>query len=152
MNIENRIKSLGIILPETPKPVTAYIPAIKVEKLIFTSGQIPIVKGKLKYQGKLGSDLTQEQGFKAAQICIINGLSALRDVIGDLDDIEQIVKVVGYVASAANFNDQPLVVNGASELLQEIFGERGVHARSAVGVAELPLNVPVEIELIVKIK
>ncbi len=152
MNIEKRLKSLGIVLPDTPKPVAAYIPALQVEKLVFTSGQIPVVKGELKYTGKLGSEVTLEQGFEAAQICIINGLSALRDVIGSLDEIEQIVKVVGYVASSSGFNDQPAVVNGASELLQDIFGEKGIHARSAVGVAELPLNVPVEIELIVKIK
>ncbi len=143
---------MGIKLPETPKPVAAYIPALKVDKLVFTSGQIPVVKGELKYKGKLGAEISKEQGFHAAQICVLNALSAVRDVVGSLDNIEQIVKLVGFVASAENFNEQPAVVNGASEFLQDVFGKKGVHARSAVGVAELPLGVPVEIELIVKIK
>jgi enamine deaminase RidA (YjgF/YER057c/UK114 family) len=152
MSVEEKLKSMGIKLPETPKLVAAYIPALKVDKLVFTSGQIPVVKGELKYKGKLGAEISKEQGFHAAQICVLNALSAVRDVVGSLDNIEQIVKLVGFVASAENFNEQPAVVNGASEFLQDVFGKKGVHARSAVGVAELPLGVPVEIELIVKIK
>ena len=151
MSVEEKLKSMGIKLPETPKPVAAYIPALKVDKLVFTSGQIPVVKGELKYRGKLGAEISKEQGFHAAQICVLNALSAVRDVVESLDNIEQIVKLVGFVASAENFNEQPAVVNGASEFLQDVFGKKGVHARSAVGVAELPLGVPVEIELIVKI-
>lgn len=151
MSVEEKLKSMGISIPETPKPVAAYIPAIQVDNLIYTSGQIPIVNGEIKYKGKLGDNITKEQGYDAARICAINALSAIRSVIGSLDKIEQVVKVVGFVASAEGFTEQPAVVNGASEFLQEVFGKKGIHARSAVGVAELPLGVPVEVEMIVKI-
>ncbi len=152
MTVEQKLQSMGITLPETPKPVAAYIPAIQTGNLVFTSGQIPMVKGELKYKGKLGLEITKQQGYEAAKLCAINALSAVKSLIGDLDKIEQIIKVVGFVASADGFTEQPAVVNGASEFLQEALGEKGVHARSAVGVAELPLGVAVEVELIVKIK
>ncbi len=152
MKVEEKLKSMGLTLPETPKPVAAYIPAVKVGDIIYTSGQIPIVKGELKFKGKLGDEIAKEDGYKAAKICALNALSAVKGVIGDLDQIEQIVKVVGFVASAEGFTEQPAVVNGVSEFLKELFGEKGLHARSAVGVAELPLGVPVEIEMIVQVK
>ena len=152
MTIEQKLQSMGITIPDTPKPVAAYIPAIQTDNLVFTSGQLPMVKGELKFKGKLGTEISKEQGYEAARICALNALSAIKGVIGKLDRIEQVVKVVGFVASAEGFTEQPAVVNGASEFLQEVLGEKGVHARSAVGVAELPLGTPVELELIVKIK
>lgn len=152
MKVEQKLKSLGLSLPQTPKPVAAYIPAIQVNDLVFTSGQLPIVNGQLKFKGKLGKEITKEQGYEAAKICALNALSAIESVVSDLDRIEQVVKVLGFVASAEGFIEQPAVVNGASEFLKELWGEQGAHARSAVGVAELPLGAAVEIELIVKVK
>ena len=150
--IESRLKSAGVILPEAPKPVAAYVPAKKVGNLVFTAGQLPMVNGELISKGLLGQDVEIEEANKAARICTINALAAIKGVIGDLDQIQQIVRVVGYVASVPTFTQQPAVVNGASELLLEIFGDNGKHARSAVGMAVLPLNASVEIELTVEIK
>jgi enamine deaminase RidA (YjgF/YER057c/UK114 family) len=152
MSIEEKLKAMGITLPETPKPMAAYIPAIQTGDLIFTSGQIPILKGELKYKGKLGAEISKQDGYEAARQCAINALSAIRSLIGNLDKIEQVIKVVGFVASANGFTEQPAVVNGASELLLAVFGEKGKHARSAIGVAELPLGVPVEVEMVVQVK
>jgi len=150
--IESRLKSVGIILPEAPIPLAAYIPAKKAGNLVFTAGQLPMVNGELISIGLLGQDVEIEDANKAARICTINALAAIKGVIGDLDQIQQIVRVVGYVASVPTFTQQPAVVNGASELLLEIFGENGKHARSAVGMAVLPLNSSVEIELTVEVK
>ncbi len=150
--IENKIKELGYEIPEAPKPLAAYIPALIVDNLIFTSGQIPTVKGKLKFIGKVGTDLSIEEGMEAAGICALNCLGAVKSVIGDLNKIERIIKLTAFVNSSDFFTDQPKVANGASELIGKIFGENGKHVRSAVGVSELPLNAPVEIEMIVKIK
>ena len=150
--IEEKIKKLGHTLPETAKPLAAYIPALKAGNFVYTSGQVPIVKGELKYAGKVGKDISLEDGQKAAVICALNGLSAIKSVIGDLIEIEQIVKLTVFVNSADGFTDQPKVANGASEFLGEVFGEAGVHTRSAVGVSELPINSAVEIEMIAKIK
>lgn len=152
MSFEKKLKEMGIEIPEAPKPVAAYVPAVKIDKYVYTAGQIPFEKGELNYKGKLGKELTVEEGYKAAKICAINCLSAVKGVIGSLDNIEKIVKVTGFVNSAPGFNQQPKVVNGASEFLGEVFGEAGAHARSAVGVNELPLDAPVEVEMIVKIK
>jgi enamine deaminase RidA (YjgF/YER057c/UK114 family) len=152
MSIEQKLDQLGLSLPQTPTPLAAYIPAIKVNDLVFTSGQLPMLNGELKFKGKVGSDLSKEQGYEAARICLLNALSAIKGVIGDLNDIEKIIKLVGFVNCAPGFTAQPAVINGASELLKQLWGESGAHARSAVGVAELPLNAAVEIELIVKIK
>ena len=152
MKVEQKLNSLGLSLPQTPKPVAAYIPALQIDDLVFTSGQLPMVTGQLKFKGKLGKEITKEQGYEAAKICALNALSAIKSVVGDLDRIEQVVKVVGFVASAEGFTEQPAVVNGASEFLKELLGENGAHARSAVGVAELPLGAAVEIEMIVKVK
>ena len=150
--IESRISELKLSIPEAPKPVAAYIPAKQTENLVFTSGQLPIVSGELFSKGLLGQDIEIEEAFKAARICTLNALAAIKSVIGDLDRIKQIVRVVGYVASVPTFTQQPAVVNGASELLLEIFGENGKHARSAIGVASLPLNASVEIELTVELE
>jgi len=150
-NIEDKLSSLGIQLPEPPKPLAAYIAAKQTGNLVFTAGQLPMVDGNLIATGLLGRDIEVEAAKAAAQTCVINALSAVKGVISDLDKIKQIVRVVGYVASVPEFTQQPAVVNGASELLLEIFGEVGRHARSAVGVAVLPLNAAVEIELTVEV-
>ena len=150
--IEGIINGLGIVIPEAPKPVAAYVPAKKVGNLIFTAGQLPMVNGELISKGLLGQDVEIEEANKAARICTINALAAIKGLIGDLDQIQQIVRVVGYVSSIPTLTQQPAVVNGASELLLEIFGENGKHARSAVGMAVLPLNASVEIELTVEVK
>ena len=149
--IEARLKDLNIELPEAPKPLAAYIPAKQAGQLIFTAGQLPMVNGELFLKGLLGQDVEIEDANKAARICTLNGLAAIKGLIGDLDRIKQIVRVVGYVASVPNFTQQPAVINGASELLLEIFGDKGKHARSAVGMAVLPLNASVEVELTVEV-
>ena len=150
--IEDKIKELGYDLPETPKPLAAYIPALKTGDYVYTSGQVPFVKGELKFAGKIGSDLSLEDGQKAAIICALNALSAIKGVIGNLEKIERVIKLTVFVNSANGFTDQPKVANGASEFLGKIFGENGKHTRSAVGVSELPVNSAVEIEMIVKFK
>jgi enamine deaminase RidA (YjgF/YER057c/UK114 family) len=150
--VEDRLESLGLVLPEVPTPLAAYIPAKKTGQVIFTDGQLPILNGELICKGLLGQDVDVEQAYQAARICTLNALAAIKVVVKDLDQIFQVVRVVGYVASTPTFTQQPAIVNGASELLLEIFGEVGKHARSAVGVASLPLNASVEIELIVEIK
>ena len=150
--VESRITELNFSLPEAPKPVAAYIPAKQTGKLVFTAGQLPMVNGELISKGLLGQDVEIDEANKAARICTLNALAAIKGIIGDLDRIKQIVRVVGYVASVPTFTQQPAVVNGASELLLEIFGENGKHARSAVGMAVLPLNASVEIELTVEVE
>ena len=150
--VEKKLAELGLSIPEAPKPVAAYVPAIKTGEYIYTSGQIPLVSGELKYKGKVGAEITLEQGYEAAKVCALNCLSVIKGLIGDLDKIEQVVKVVGFVNSAPGFNMQPKVVNGASELLGAVLGEKGFHARSAVGVNELPLDATVEVEMVVKVK
>jgi enamine deaminase RidA (YjgF/YER057c/UK114 family) len=150
--VESKLSTLGIELPDSPKPVAAYIPAKQSGKLVFTAGQLPMVNGELISIGLLGNDVEIEEANKAARICTLNALAAIKGVIGDLDRIKQIIRVVGYVASVPTFTQQPAVVNGASELLLEIFGENGKHARSAVGMAVLPLNASVEIELTVEVE
>ncbi len=150
MSANQRISDLGISLPQVATPAGAYVPAVISGNLVFTAGQIPLVEGKLVATGKVGKDLTAEQAKEIARICALNAVAAIKSVIGDLDRVTKVVKVVGFVASDPSFTQQPAVVNGASELLEQIFGERGIHARSAVGVAVLPLDAPVEVELIVE--
>jgi enamine deaminase RidA (YjgF/YER057c/UK114 family) len=150
--VEDRIISLGLVLPEVPAPLAAYIPAKKTGQVIFTAGQLPLLKGELICKGLLGQDVDIEQAYQAARICTLNALAAIKGLVKDLDQIVQVVRVVGYVASTSTFTQQPAIVNGASELLLEIFGEVGKHARSALGVASLPLNASVEIELTVEVK
>lgn len=150
--IEDKINELGYTLPEPPKPLAAYVPAVLAGDLVFTAGQIPVSGGELQYTGKLGRDISEEDGRKAAEICALNCLSAVKGIIGELDRIEKVIKLTVFVNSAEGFTNQPAVANGASELMEKIFGQAGSHARSAVGVNELPKDVPVEIELVVKIK
>jgi enamine deaminase RidA (YjgF/YER057c/UK114 family) len=150
--IEEKIKELGFTLPEPPKPLAAYLPALLVGEFVFTAGQIPIKAGKLMYTGKLGKEVTEEDGRTAAEICALNCLSTIKGVLGNLDKIEQIVKLTVFVNSSEGFTNQPVVANGASELMEKIFGKSGSHARSAVGVNELPKNASVEIEMIIKVK
>lgn len=149
MSIEARIQELGLELPAAPKPAGSYVPAKISGNLVFTAGQLPLIDGQLMELGKLGADLDADRGRELAQRCALNALAAIKGVIGDLDRITSVVKVVGFVASTSDFTQQPQVINGASEFLQEVFGEAGIHARSAVGVPVLPLNSPVEVELIV---
>jgi enamine deaminase RidA (YjgF/YER057c/UK114 family) len=151
-HFETKIIGLNLILPDAPKPVAAYIPAKQTGNLVFTAGQLPMVNGELISKGLLGQDVEIDEANKAARICTLNALAAIKGVIGDLDRVKQVVRVVGYVASVSTFTQQPAVVNGASELLLEIFGENGKHARSAVGMAVLPLNASVEIELTVEVE
>lgn len=149
---EGRLRELGLELPPAPAPVAAYVPAVRCGDLVFTSGQIPVREGRVVYAGKVGADLTPEEGYQAARLCALNALAVVRALVGGLDRVDQVVKVVGYVNSAPGFTGQPQVVNGASELLQAVFGEAGRHARSAVGVSDLPLNSAVEVELIVRVR
>jgi enamine deaminase RidA (YjgF/YER057c/UK114 family) len=145
-----RLAELGITLPPSPTPAGVYIPARRVGDVVYTSGQVPMVDGKPAALGKLGAEIDAEEGYRLARICALNALAAVDELAG-IDSVTGVVKVVGFVASAAGFTGQPGVVNGASDVLGEIFGETGRHARSAVGVAELPLGVPVEVELIVQV-
>lgn len=150
MSASARLKELGIELPEVAKPLASYVPAVRSGNLVYTSGQLPMQAGKLAATGKLGDDVTPEQGKVLARICTLNALAAVDSLVG-IDAVTQVVKVVGFVASAPGFTGQPDVVNGASHLLAEVFGDHGSHARSAVGVAELPLDSPVEVELVVEV-
>lgn len=152
MNVENRLKEKGVELPEAPKPMGAYVPAVVVGPFAFVSGEKASKGGVMQYRGKVGGQLTIEEGYAAARICGVNCLAALKSAIGDLDRVERVVKVTGYVNSGKGFNQQPKVVNGASELFLEAFGEAGQHARVAVGVNELPDDSPVEIAMIVKLR
>ncbi len=151
MSISEKLKKMNIVLPPPPAPVAAYVPAVTVGDLVFVSGMLPLRDGKLIYQGKLGREVTVEQGVECARVAVLNALAVLQKQIGDLDRIRQIVRLGGFIASAEGFIQQPQVLNGASLLLVEIFEEKGKHARAAVGAAELPLNAPVEIEMIVQI-
>ena len=149
--IEDKLKSLGITLPTPPKPAGSYIPVVITNKIAFVSGQIPIQDGKVVFTGKVSKDISVEEAQKAARLCVINGLAQLKAELGSLDKISKIIKVSGFVNSLPEFTDQPKVINGASDLLYEIFGEKGRHARIAVGVASLPLNSVVEVDLVAEI-
>jgi enamine deaminase RidA (YjgF/YER057c/UK114 family) len=152
MQIENRLAEIGVTLPNVPKPVASYLPVVRSGNLLFLSGQLCTVTGELKYQGKVGKEVSLEDACQAAKIAAINSLAVIKQQVGSLDKVKRIVKVVGYVASDPSFSDQPKVINGASDFLVDVFGDKGSHARSAVGVAALPLNVPVEVEMIVEIE
>ena len=152
MSIKEKLSSLGLTLPTAAAPVAAYVPAVKSGNLVFTAGQLPVVDGKLVLTGKVGSDVTAEDAKKMAEICALNALAAI-SLVADIDQIEKIVRVGGFVNGAPGFVAIPAVINGASELLIKIFGDvNGKHARTAVGVAELPLNAPVEVEMVVQLK
>jgi enamine deaminase RidA (YjgF/YER057c/UK114 family) len=150
MNASARLGQLGIALPELVAPLASYVPAVRTGNLVYTSGQLPITDGKLAGSGKVGAEVSPEDAKAMARICALNALAAVNSLVG-IDAVTRVVKVVGFVASASGFNGQPGVVNGASDLLAEVFGEQGAHARSAVGVSELPLDAPVEVELIVEV-
>jgi len=151
MDVYGKLKELGFSLPVPPLVIGKFVPVKQIGSLAYLSGQGPIMDGKPVFVGKLGKDLTIEQGQEAARLCILNLLSVLEAKIGDLNKVITVVKVLGFVASAPGFNDQPTVINGGSQLLIDIFGERGKHARSAIGVNELPGNIPVEIEVIIEV-
>ena len=146
----SRLAELGITLPPVAAPLAAYVPAVRTGNLVYTAGQLPLDAGKLAGTGKVGTEVSPERGKPMARLCALNALAAVDSLVG-LDAVIRVVKVVGFVASAPGFNGQPGVINGASDLLYEVFGESGAHARSAVGVSELPLDAPVEVELIVEV-
>ena len=148
----DRLKELGIELPAVAAPVAAYVPAVQAGNQVWTSGQLPFTDGKLPATGKVGAEVTAEQAAELAATSCLNALAAIEDLVGSLDQIVRVVKLTGFVASDPSFTGQPAVINGASELLGEVFGERGAHARSAVGVAVLPMDAPVELELQVEIQ
>ncbi|MFM1953247.1 MAG: hypothetical protein RL187_456 [Actinomycetota bacterium] len=150
-HIDARLAELGITLPAVAKPVAAYVPAMTSGNLVFTAGQLPFVDGALVATGKVGAEVTAAQAADLARICALNALAAAHSVLGSLDVVQRVVKVNGFVASAPDFIGQPQVLNGASEVLAEIFGDKGQHARAAVGVAVLPLDSPVEVDLILEI-
>jgi enamine deaminase RidA (YjgF/YER057c/UK114 family) len=148
---EERLAELGLTVPEVPAPVAAYIPAVRSGVHVVTSGQLPMRDGQLMATGKVGGEVTQEEAVECARQCGLNALAAVRAELGDLSQVKRVVKVVAYVASTPDFTGQPLVANGVSELLGEVFGDAGRHARSAVGVPVLPLDAPVEVELTVEV-
>ncbi|SDQ73719.1 RidA family protein [Thermostaphylospora chromogena] len=152
MTPEERLAELGLTLPKVVPPVAAYVPTSRTGNHVYVSGQVPFVDGKLADTGKVGADVTAERAAELARICALNALAALAAEVGELSRVVKIVKVVGFVASAPDFTGQPQVINGASELLVEVLGEAGKHARSAVGVAALPLDAPVEVELIAEVR
>ena len=147
---EERLADLGLSVPKVAKPVAAYVPALRSGNYVYTSGQLPMRDGELMMTGKVGGEVSQDEAVECARQCALNGLAAVRAELGDLSKVKQIVKVVVFVASTPDFTGQPLVANGVSELFGEVFGEAGRHARSAVGVTVLPLDSPVEVELVVE--
>ncbi|MGP3924669.1 RidA family protein [Streptomyces sp. 8N616] len=149
--VEEKIAEQGLKLPEVVPPLASYVPAVRSGSYVYTSGQLPMVEGSLQATGKVGAEVTPERAAQLAETCALNALAAVKSAVGDLDRIMRVVKVVGFVASAPGFTGQPGVVNGASELLGRVLGDKGVHARSAVGVAVLPLDAPVEVEIQVEI-
>jgi enamine deaminase RidA (YjgF/YER057c/UK114 family) len=148
---EEQLAALGLAVPAVAKPVAVYVPAVQSGNHVFTSGQLPMRDGALITTGKVGGDVTPEQAVECAQQCALNALAAIKQVVGDLAEVKRVVKVVAFVASTPDFTGQPQVANGVSELLGQVFGDAGVHARSAVGVPVLPLDAPVEVELLVEV-
>jgi enamine deaminase RidA (YjgF/YER057c/UK114 family) len=152
MLIEKRLAELGLELPAPPTPAAAYVPTVLAGDLLFTAGQVSVWNGEVKYKGKLGTDFAVKEGYEAAKICALNCLSVIKARIGDLDKVEQVVKMTVFVNSAPDFIEQPLVANGASELLADVFGDAGKHARAAVGTVSLPRGVAVEVEMVVRVR
>jgi enamine deaminase RidA (YjgF/YER057c/UK114 family) len=148
---EEKLAELGLSVPEVAKPVAAYIPAVRSGNHVFTSGQLPMRDGQLMFTGKVGGEVSQDEAIECARQCALNALAAIRAEVGELSAIKRIVKVVAFIASTPDFTAQPQVANGVSELLGEVFGDAGRHARSAVGVSVLPLDAPVEVELLVEV-
>ncbi len=152
MTIEEKLKDLGLTLPSAPKPVANYVPAVRIGNLLFVSGHGPYNDGKIITSGKLGKELTVEQGYQVARNVALNCLSSTKAIIGDLNRVRRVVKLLGMVNCTEDFKDQPKVINGASDLLVEVFGDKGKHARSAVGMQSLPNGIPVEIEMILEVE
>ena len=150
--VEDRLSELGLTVPEVVPPVAAYVPVVRDGDLVFTSGQLPMVDGALAATGKVGAEVDADAAKELAAVCALNAIAAIKSEVGDLDTVSRVVKVVGFVASAPSFTGQPGVINGASELFAKAFGDKGIHARSAVGVAALPLDAPVEVEVIVSVR
>jgi enamine deaminase RidA (YjgF/YER057c/UK114 family) len=149
---EERVRELGLELPEVVAPLASYVPTARAGALVYTSGQLPIAKGELLATGKVGAEVAADQAAELAQVCALNAIAALKAEVGELSRVKRIVKVVGFVASAPDFLGQPQVINGASDVLGSVFGDAGRHARSAVGVAVLPRDAPVEVELIAEVE
>jgi enamine deaminase RidA (YjgF/YER057c/UK114 family) len=149
---EERVAELGLEIPEVPKPVAAYVPAVRTGSYVYTSGQLPMRDGSLITTGKLGGEVSAEDGTACAQQCALNAIAAVKSVVGDLSNVVRVVKVVAFIASTPDFTGQPGVANGASELIGKVFAEAGQHARSAVGTPVLPLNAPVEVEMVVEVR
>lgn len=152
MDIDNRLKDLGIIIPQVARPLAAYVPGLIAGDFVYISGQLPSRDGKVLYTGSIGKDLTVADGQEASRLAVINCLAVLQSCLGEWSSLERIVKITGYIQSETDFNDQALVLNGASELLEQIFGDKGRHARAAVGVSALPLNAACEVEMIAHIR
>lgn len=149
--VESRLAGVGITVPTPTTPLAAYVPAVRTGSLVFTSGQLPLIDGMLAATGKVGAEVTVDEAAELAKVCAVNALAAVRALIGDLDKVVRVVKVVGFVASDPTFTAQPAVIDGASLLLKEAFADAGAHARSAVGVASLPRDAPVEVEIVVEV-
>ena len=152
MRVEQELEKMGLRLPGPNPPAGSYIPAVRVDKLLFLSGHGPRMDGEVKFRGKVGRDLTVEQGYEAAKLVMLNCLGTIKRAVGDLDQVERIVKVLGFINAPEGFRDTPKVLNGASDLLIHLYGENGRHARSAIGVAALPSEIAVEIEMVVQLK
>ncbi len=148
---EERLEELGFAVPDVAKPVASYLPAVQTGSYVYTSGQLPMRDGTLILTGKVGDELTAEEGVECAQQCALNGLAAVKSLVGDLSRVVRVVKIVVFVASSAGFTGQPGIANGASDLVGKVFGDAGQHARSAVGVSVLPLDAPVEVEMVVEV-
>ena len=149
--VADRLHAIGLTIPAVVAPLAAYVPAVRTGDLVFTSGQLPMVEGELVATGKVGAEVTPDEAAELAKICALNAIAAVQALVGDLDCVVRVVKVVGFVASDPAFAEQPAVINGASNLLKTAFGDAGAHARSAVGVAVLPRNAPVEVEIVVEV-
>lgn len=152
MDYNEKLKELGVTLPEPAAPLASYVPSVRSGNMVYISGQLPSIKGELIHSGKVGLMIDIEAAQESARLCVINGLAALKKEIGDLNKVKRIVKLTGFVNSEKDFHQQPAVINGGSDLLLAVFGDAGKHARSAVGVSELPRNAPVEIEMIVEVE
>lgn len=152
MSIEERLQSLGYDLPQAVRPLASYVPAVRTGTLVFSSGQVPMRNGELPWKGKVGRDVSQEDAVAAARQCALNCLAAIKTEIDSLDQVVRVVRLTGYVNSAEDFINQPAVVNGASDLLLQVFGDAGKHSRAAIGVAQLPLGAPVEVDIVVEVR
>lgn len=151
MTIEQTLQSMGLSLPETPKPVASYVPAVQTGNLVFCSGQLPTANGQLKHRGKVGDEVSEDDAYDDAQTAALNALAAIKSCVGNLDRVQRIVRVTGYVNSADGFTNQPVVVDGASDFFVKVFGDKGQHARVAIGAYQLPLDAPVEVDVIVEV-